>query len=148
MEIVLLQNVDGLGEKNDILTVKNGYGRNYLIPKGLAMVASKSTKKHAEEIKVQQSAKAKKLLEDMQAIARTLEETTVKVGAKAGASGKLFGSVNNIQLADALKKQFNLDIDRRKIKISDDIKELGTYKAKVSLHKELTTEIQFEVVED
>lgn len=148
MEVILLQNVSGLGDKNDILTVKNGYGRNYLIPQGLAMVATKSAKKHAEEIKVQQSAKAAKHLEDMKALAESLQTKTLKIGAKAGSNGKLFGSVNNIQLAEALKKQFDLDVDRRKIRLLSEIKELGSYQATVALHKELTTEITFEVVED
>ncbi|MEZ5009723.1 MAG: 50S ribosomal protein L9 [Chitinophagales bacterium] len=148
MEVLLLKNVENLGDKNEVVTVKNGYGRNYLIPQGMAIIANKSLKKHAQEIAIQQSAKAKKLLEDMTAIAASLQEKVLKVGAKAGASGKLFGSVNNIQLAEAMKKQFDLDIDRRKIKIAGDIKELGTYKASVVLHKELTTEIDFEVIEE
>lgn len=149
MEVILLENVDNLGDKNDVVTVKNGYGRNYLIPKGLATIANKSSKKHAEEVIKQQSAKAAKLKEDMEAVAEKLQSKALKVGAKAGTSGKLFGSVTTIQLADALKKQFDIDVDRRKIKIiGEEIKALGAYKANVILHKEITTEIDFEVVED
>lgn len=148
MELILLQDVDNLGERNDIVTVKNGYGRNYLIPQGMAKIATPSEKKHALEIKKQQSAKARKLMEDMQALAAKIASTTLKVGAKAGTSGKLFGSVTNIQLADALKKQFDIDIDRRKIKLNEEIKTLGTFTAKVELHREVAADIEFEVVED
>ncbi len=148
MELILLQDVDNLGERNDIVTVKNGYGRNYLIPQGMAKIATPSEKKHALEIKKQQSAKARKFMEDMQALASKIASTTIKVGAKAGTSGKLFGSVTNIQLADALKKQFDIDIDRRKIKLNEEIKTLGTFTAKVELHREVAAEIEFEVIED
>lgn len=148
MEVILLDSVDNLGDKNDIVSVKNGYGRNYLIPKGLAKIADKSSKKHAEEIVKQQSAKASKLKEDMMALVESLQSKVLSVGAKAGVNGKLFGSVTNIQLADALKKQFDIDIDRRKIKLTEEIKSLGTYKTTVILHKEITAEIDFEVVED
>jgi len=148
MELILIQDVENLGERNDIVTVKNGYGRNYLIPQGLATIASPSKKKHALEIKKQQSAKALKLIEDMQAIADSLASKTLQVGAKAGTSGKLFGSVTNIQLADAIKKQFDIDIDRRKIKLKEEIKSLGTYKAAVELHREVSANIEFEVVQD
>lgn len=148
MELILLQDVDNLGERNDIVTVKNGYGRNYLIPQGMAKIATPSEKKHALEIKKQQSAKARKLMEDMQALAAKIASTTLKVGAKAGTSGKLFGSVTNIQLADALKKQFDIDIDRRKIKLNEEIKTLGTFTARVELYREVAADIEFEVVED
>ena len=148
MELILLQDVENLGERNDIVTVKNGYGRNYLIPHGKATIATASKKKHALEIKKQQSAKAMKLVADMQAIADSLGSKTLQVGAKAGTSGKLFGSVTNIQLADAIKKQFDIDIDRRKIKLAEEIKSLGTYKASVELHREVAANIEFEVIED
>jgi large subunit ribosomal protein L9 len=148
MEVILLQDVENLGERHDVITVKNGYGRNFLIPKGMAMVAKPSDKKHVAEIRKQQSAKALKMLEDMQAIATNLSSKALQVGAKAGTTGKLFGSVTNIQLADAIKKEFDIDIDRRKIKLADEVKVLGTYKAKVELHREVVAEIEFEVVQD
>ncbi len=148
MKVVLLKDIDNLGVANDIVEVKSGYGRNYLIPQGQAKVASDSNVKHANEIRKQQSAKAQKALEDLQAVAEKLQSNILKIGAKAGANGKLFGSVTNIQIADALKKQADLDLDRRKIKMGDDIKELGTYKATVSLHKEIIVEVEFEVIEE
>ncbi|QQR97620.1 MAG: 50S ribosomal protein L9 [Sphingobacteriales bacterium] len=146
MEIILLQDVDKLGLKFDVVNVKPGYGRNYLIPKGLAKVANTSNKKHLEEILKQRSAKIAKLTEEMKQLAEKLVASKITVGAKAGTSGKLFGSVTNIQVSDALKNQFNLEVDRKKIQILGEVKELGTYKANVSLYKEIMAEIQFEVV--
>jgi large subunit ribosomal protein L9 len=148
MELILLKDVENLGERHDIVSVKSGYGRNFLIPQGMAMVAKSSDKKHVAEIRKQQSAKALKLLQDMQAVAAKLAGKGIQVGAKAGTTGKLFGSVTNIQVADAIKKEFDIDLDRRKIKLSDEIKALGTYKATVELHKEVVAEIEFEVVQD
>lgn len=148
MEVILLENVDNLGERHDVVSVKNGYGRNYLIPQGMARVATSSDKRHVAEIRKQQSAKAAKALADMEAIAEKLASKTLQVGAKAGATGKLFGSVTNIQLADAIKKEFDVEVDRRKIAFPGDIKTLGKYKASVVLHKEVTADIEFEVVED
>ena len=146
MEIILLQDVDKLGLKFDVVNVKPGYGRNYLIPKGLAKVANTSNKKHLEEILKQRSAKIAKLTEEMKQLAEKLAASKITVGAKAVTSGKLFGSVTNIQVSDALKNQFNLEVDRKKIQILGEVKELGTYKANVSLYKEIMAEIQFEVV--
>jgi large subunit ribosomal protein L9 len=148
MEVILLQDVENLGERHDIVTVKNGYGRNFLIPKGMAMVATDSDKKHVAEIRKQQSAKALKLLEDMQALAEKLASRPIKVGAKAGTTGKLFGSVTTIQLADAIKKEFEVEIERRKISLQEEVKALGSYKASVELHKEVTAEVEFEVLQD
>lgn len=148
MELILLKNVEHLGERHDVVTVKNGYGRNYLIPQGLAVVATPSEKKHVEEIRRQQSAKAAKLLSDMQEVADRISSRTVEVGAKAGTSGKLFGSVTNIQVADALNREFGLEVDRRHITLLDEIKTLGSYKASLKLHKEVTAHFTFEVVQD
>ena len=146
MEIILLENVKNLGLKYDVVTVKPGYGRNFLIPKGLAKIANASNKKHLEEIVKQQSAKIAKLTEEMKQLAEKLSQSKIFVGSKAGTTGKLFGSVTNIQLADALKKQFGLDVDRKKIHIQGEVKEVGTYKAVVGLYKEITAEVQFDVV--
>ncbi len=146
MEIILLKDVDNLGLKFDVVSVKPGYGRNFLIPKGFAQVANASNKKHVEEVKKQQSAKIAKLIEDYKALAEQLKATKIIVGAKAGSTGKLFGSVTNIQVAEALKKQFDLTVDRKKVHIQGEVKEVGTYKATVNLYKEVATEIEFEVV--
>lgn len=146
MELILLENVKNLGAKFDVVNVKPGYGRNYLIPKGLAKLASASNKKHLEEILKQQSAKIAKLTEEMKQLAEKLAQTKIVVGSKAGTTGKLFGSVTNIQLAEALKKQVDLDVDRKKIHIQGEVKEVGTYKATVNLYKEITADIQFDVI--
>lgn len=146
MEIILKKDLKGLGYKNDIVKVKNGYGRNYLIPQGIAVLATESNKKmQAEEIK-QSSFKEQKLRAEATANAEKLANVTLKVGAKAGESGKIFGSVTNIQIADALKKA-GFDIERKNIEINEEhIKSLGTYSAKVYLFKEISTNVNFEVV--
>ncbi|MCF8423089.1 MAG: 50S ribosomal protein L9 [Bacteroidia bacterium] len=146
MEVILKQDLKGLGYKNDIVKVKNGYGRNFLIPQRIAVLATDSNKKmQAEEIK-QSSFKEQKLRNEATAMAAKFADVTVKVGAKAGESGKIFGSVTNIQLADALKKA-GYDVERKNIEMSEDsIKALGTYSAKVRLFKEISATINFEVV--
>jgi large subunit ribosomal protein L9 len=146
MEVILKQDLKGLGYKNDIVKVKNGYGRNFLIPQRIAVLATDSNKKmQAEEIK-QSSFKEQKLRNEATAMAAKFADVTVKVGAKAGESGKIFGSVTNIQLADALKKA-GYDVERKNIEMNEDaIKALGTYSAKVRLFKEITATINFEVI--
>jgi large subunit ribosomal protein L9 len=146
MEIILKKDHKGLGYKNDIVKVKNGYGRNFLIPQGVAVLATDSNKKmQAEEIK-QSSFKEQKLRNEATATAAKFADVTVKVGAKAGESGKIFGSVTNIQLAEALKKA-GYDVERKNIEMNEDaIKALGTYSAKVRLFKEITATINFEVI--
>lgn len=146
MEIILLKDIENLGVKFDVVSVKPGYGRNYLIPQGFAKVANTANKKHNDEIKKQQSAKIAKLIEDYKVLAEKLKASKIVVGAKAGTTGKLFGSVTNIQVAEALKKQFDLTVDRKRVHIIGEVKEVGAYKANVNLYKEVTTEIDFEVV--
>ena len=146
MEVILKQDLKGLGYKNDIVKVKNGYGRNFLIPQRIAVLATDSNKKmQAEEIK-QSSFKEQKLRNEATAMVAKFADVTVKVGAKAGESGKIFGSVTNIQLADALKKA-GYDVERKNIEMNEDaIKALGTYSAKVRLFKEISATINFEVI--
>lgn len=148
MEVILLKKVDNLGVKNDVVKVKSGYGRNYLIPQGMAIIANTSNVKHVEEIKKQQSAKMKKELDALRVAVDSLQDKTIKIGAKAGANGKLFGSVTAIQIAEAIKNQTGTEVDRRKVSIYEEVKTLGTYKAKVEFHKEVIVDISFEVVED
>ncbi|MDZ4664559.1 MAG: 50S ribosomal protein L9 [Bacteroidota bacterium] len=146
MEIILKQDIKGLGYKHDLVAVKNGYGRNFLIPQGLASLATESAKKqHAETMK-QRSFKEEKLRKEAAANAEKLSGVSIKVGAKAGENGKIFGSVTNIQLADALTKA-GYTIERKNIEIAGDgIKALGSYTAKVRLYKEVAATINFEVV--
>jgi large subunit ribosomal protein L9 len=147
MEVILKQDVHNLGYKNDIIKVKEGYARNFLIPKGLATVATETNRKVLAETMKQRAFKEEKIKKEAQKIADVLKGITLKIGAKAGTSGKIFGSVNALQIAEAIQGQFNYEIDRKKIIVDGDaIKELGTYSAKVNLHKEVKLEVKFEVV--
>jgi large subunit ribosomal protein L9 len=146
MEIILRADVKNLGYKNDIVTVKNGYGLNFLIPQGMGSLATDSAKKvHAENLK-QSAHKEVKVRATAEALAAQLATVSVKVGAKAGENGKIFGAVTAIQIADALKK-LGHDIDRKNLTIEgDSIKALGEYVATARLHKDITASIKFEVV--
>jgi large subunit ribosomal protein L9 len=147
MEVILKQDIHTLGYKNDIVTVKNGYGRNYLIPNGLAILATESAKKmHAENMR-QRAHKEEKIKNEALEIAKKLEKVTLSLGAKTSTTGKIFGSVNNIQIAEALASQ-GFEIDRKVISIKDAVKEIGKYTATVKLHKEVKVEIEFEVVSE
>jgi large subunit ribosomal protein L9 len=146
MEIILKQDITGLGYKNDLVTVKNGYARNYLIPKGMAVLATESNKKALAEIKKQQAYKEEKIKKEAETLAEALKDTVLTIGVKASSTGKIFGSVNNIMVANAIKEQKNLEIDRKKIVVNDEhIKEVGKYKAVVKLHKEIQVEIDLDV---
>ena len=146
MEVILKQDIKGLGYKDDKVTVANGYGRNFLIPKGMANLATESAKKMHAEILKQRAFKEDKLRKEAASNAEKLAGVAIKVGAKAGESGKIFGSVTTIQLAEALQKA-GYNIERKNIEITEDsIKQLGTYTAKVRLYKELSANIHFEVV--
>lgn len=146
MEIILTQDVAKLGYKDDIVTVKNGYANNYLIPQGYAVMATSSMKKmHAENLK-QRTFKEEKVKKEAEELATKLNGITVKIAAKAGTSGKIFGSVNAIQIADALKEQHQIEIDRKRISIPGEaIKEIGTHIAKINLHREVKAEINLDV---
>jgi large subunit ribosomal protein L9 len=146
MEVILKQDVKGLGYKDDKVKVAKGYGRNYLVPQGMAILATESANKmHAEMLK-QRAFKEDKLRKTAQESAEKLAATTLQVGAKAGESGKIFGSVTNIQIAEALQKA-GFAIERKNIEINEDsIKQLGSYSAKIRLFKEISATINFEVV--
>jgi len=147
MEIILKKDVSNLGYTNDIVTVKSGYARNYLIPKGLAIVANDKNRKVLEENLKQKAFKEEKIRTEATDKAKLLDGLELKIGAKAASSGKIFGSVNDIQIADAIKDQHNYDVDRKTIKIdADAVKEVGTYKATITLYKDIKAEISFEVV--
>ena len=146
MEIILKEDVKGIGYKNDIITVKGGHGRNYLIPQGLAAIASPSNKKMIEENIRQAAHKADKVKKDAEDIAAKLEGLTLQIPAKAGESGKIFGSVTTLQISDVLKEK-GFDIERKRISINSDIKTLGDYSAEITLHKEVNPEIGIQVVE-
>ncbi|GAB3978362.1 50S ribosomal protein L9 [Spirosoma terrae] len=144
MDIILKTDIAGLGYKNDIVAVKPGYGRNYLIPQGYAVMATDSNKKIVAENIRQAAHKAEKIKNDAQAIADGIGETVLTIPAKAGDSGKIFGRVTNTQVADALREK-GFDVDRKKISV-DDVKVLGTYEALLDLHKDVKHKVKFEVV--
>jgi large subunit ribosomal protein L9 len=145
MEIILLQDVNKLGQKDDILNVKDGYGRNFLIPKGYAVQASTSEKKmHTENLR-QRAHKEEKIKISAQEIAAKMAGLKIIVGAKTSTSGKIFGSVNTIQIAESLKEK-GFDIDRKNITLPEDqIKEVGNYKAIIKLHRDVRVEVEFEI---
>lgn len=145
MELILKQDIKNLGEKDDVVNVKPGFGRNYLIPKGYATLATESAKKVLAENLKQAAFKQDKIKKDADAIAARLEGVKLSIGAKAGESGKIFGSVNTIQIADALKKE-GFDVDRRRITFDTEPKFVGEYIANLNLHKEIKVKVPFEVI--
>lgn len=145
MEIILKQDVQGLGYKNDIVKVRAGYGRNYLIPNGLALLANQSNKKMVNEEVRQAAHKAERIKQEAEALAARIGALTVDMGTKAGESGKIFGAITALQVSDILKAK-GFDIDRRKIVFKEAPKELGTYSVILDLHKEVKHEIKINVV--
>ena len=146
MEIILTQDVKNLGYKNDIVNVKPGYARNFLIPQGMAILATESARKVLAENMRQQAYKQEKIKKEAEELATVLEGLSLRIPAKAASTGKIYGSVNNVQIANAIKEAKGIEIDRKHILVDDDtIKEVGNYKAKVRLHKDVTVEISFEV---
>lgn len=144
MDIILKTDIAGLGYKNDTVSVKPGYGRNYLIPQGYAVMATESNKKIVAENIRQAAHKAEKIKNDALALAEAIGDITLSIPAKAGESGKIFGRVTNTQVAEALREK-GFDIDRKKITV-DDVKTLGSYEASLDLHKDVKHKVKFEVV--
>ena len=145
MELILIQDVAGLGYKNDIVSVKKGYGRNYLIPQGKAVIASESARKVLAENLKQRAHKLAKIKADAEELAAKLAPVALTIATKVSATGTIFGAVGNIQIAEALAK-LGYEIDRKTIVVKDTVKEVGSYTATVKLHKEVSVEIPFEVV--
>lgn len=148
MEIILKQDINNLGSKDDIITVKNGYARNYLIPRGLATVATESAKKILAENTKQRAHKEAKLKDAALVQAEKMKGLKLTIGAKTSSKGKIFGSVNTIQISEALAAQ-GYNVERKNIFIKEDlIKEVGNYNAKVKLHREVSVEIAFEIISE
>ena len=148
MQVILKEDVANLGYKDDVVTVKSGYGRNYLIPQGKAVIASPSALKVREEDLKQRAHKLEKIKADALALAAALEGVSLTIGAKTSSTGTIFGSVTNIQVAEALAKAGFENIDRKIIYIKESVKEVGSYKAVLKLHKEVSVEVPFEVVSE
>ena len=147
MEIILKQDVANLGYKDDIVNVKNGYANNYLLPQGMAIIATPSNKKMHEENMRQRARKEEKIRQDAEITKAALDGKTVIIKTKVGETGQLFGSVNNIQVAEALKEQHNYELDRKQIVVDGSkIKEVGTYTAMVNIHKDIKAQLNLEVV--
>jgi large subunit ribosomal protein L9 len=145
MQVILIQDVDNLGGANELVKVKNGYGRNFLIPRKMAVEANPSNLKQLDEKVKQQKKKEEKLLTEVNQVIAKLQAGPVKIGAKTGTSGKIFGSVTSLQLARAIRDQKGYEIDRKRISIPDEVKELGTYKAVIDFGNGKSTELEFEV---
>lgn len=146
MQVILLQNVDTLGGINELITVKNGYARNFLIPKKMAVEANPSNLKQMAEREKVLAKKEAKLLAEINDVVAVLKAAPLKIGAKTGTSGKIFGSVTSIQIARAIKEQKGYEIDRKRISIVDEVKELGSYKANIDFGNGNVTELDFDVV--
>ena len=148
MEIILLKNVEKVGRKFDIVTVKNGYGRNYLIPQGLALLANKQNRNNLDGYKRRESAKLEKMLDHFREIANIIKGKVLNIPVKCGTSGRIFGSVTTIQIAKMLKEQMGVEVDRRDIVLPDNIKEIGSYTATLDLHPDIDSKIDFVVEPD
>ena len=148
MEIILIQDVDNLGGANEVVKVRNGYARNFLIPQKFAVEASPSNLKQLEEKRKQLQKKEAKMLSAINEVIAKLKEGALKIGAKSGTSGKIFGSVTSLQLSRAIREQKGYEIDRKKIHITDEVKELGAYKATIDFGGGHSTELEFEVVSE
>ena len=145
MDVILIQDVDNLGAKNELVKVKNGYARNFLFPRQLAIESSPGNRKQLEEKLKQVAKKEAKMLAEINNVIAKLKESPLKLGAKTGTSGKIFGSVTSLQLSRAIREQKGYEIDRKKINIVDEVKELGTYKATIDFGNGHSTEVDFEV---
>lgn len=148
MELILLKDIDNLGYKNDVVKVKNGYGRNYLIPRGVAVIANATNKVKLEKIIAEIEAKDAAKTDEYKALAKKLVDKKLSIAVKAGTSGKIFGSVTNVQIAQALQDELGVEIERKKIVLPESIKEIGTYTANIQFSKEVQQEIEFELIQD
>jgi large subunit ribosomal protein L9 len=148
MKVIMLKDVDKVGDKHDVLKVKNGFGRNYLLPRGLAIIGNESNMGRLNEMIRREEAQEQKKLDVYRDIAKQLVGKTLKIGAKAGTSGRIFGSITELSVKQQLKEQFGVEIDRKKISLPEDAKELGTYTLILKLHPEVTHEMQMEVAQD
>lgn len=146
MDIILLKDIEKVGEKNDVVSVKPGFARNYLIPNGMAKVANKANLKTLNHILKREEAKELEKLSDYQQLLDSLKDKVLRIGAKAGSEGKIFGSVTTLQISQAIKEQLGLEIPRKKINLVEEVKTLGTYQAEVNFHKEVQGTVSFEVV--
>ena len=148
MEIILLKDIDTLGERHEVVNVKPGYARNYLIPSKMALVANATNKAKLEKLRAEAAAHEAERIADYKVLAAKLEGQVLRIGAKAGASGKIFGSVTSLQIMQALKDQMGIEVIRKKIDLPEEVKVLGQYTANITFHPDVQSTVQFEVVEE
>ena len=148
MEVILLKDIDTLGERHEVVNVKPGYARNFLIPSKMALVANSTNKAKLEKLRVEAAAHEADRIADYKALAVKLQGQVLRIGAKAGTTGKIFGSVTSVQIMQALKDQMGIEVIRKKIELPEEVKVLGSYTADINFHPEVRTTIQFEVVEE
>jgi large subunit ribosomal protein L9 len=146
MEVILIQDVDNLGAKNEVIKVRNGYARNFLLPRQLAVESSPGNRKQLEERMKQVKKKEEKMLAEINSVIAKLKETPLRIGAKTGTSGKIFGAVTSLQISRAIREQKGYEIDRKRISIPEEIKELGTYKANIEFGNGQSAEVEMEVI--
>ena len=146
MEVILKQDVDKLGMENELVKVRPGYARNFLIPRGLAVLVTEGSRKQLAEREKQSGRREEQLLKQLGTVQEKLKNTVLRIGAKSGTSGKIFGSVTTHMISDAIKKQINVVVDRKKITLPEDVSMIGTYTAHVNLHKEVSVDVAFEVI--
>ncbi|HEB61684.1 MAG TPA: 50S ribosomal protein L9 [Bacteroidetes bacterium] len=148
MKVILLKDMEKLGSKYDVATVKDGYGRNFLIPRKFAVIANKTNMNKLQSLKAAEEKKMAAMLEEFKKQAESIESKVFEIGAKAGTTDKIFGSVTNVQLANKLKEDLGIDLDRKIIEIEEEVKTLGTHKALVKLHKDVVATMTFEVIKE
>lgn len=148
MEVILLKNITTLGDKHEVVSVKNGYGRNFLIPKGLAVIANKVNMAKLDELISREKAEEDQKIEEYKQLLEKIQGQKLRIGVKAGTSGKIFGSITNIQIAKALNEQLGLDIPRKKINVDEEIKTIGEYTADLLLHDEVKGKIELELIKE
>ena len=148
MEIILLKDIDTLGERHELVKVKPGYARNFLIPSKMALAANATNKAKLEKLRADEAAHEAERIKDFQILAAKLEGQTLRIGAKAGTTGKIFGSVTSVQIMQALKDQMGIEVIRKKIELPEEVKVLGSYTANIIFHPEVHATVKFEVVEE
>lgn len=148
MDVILLQNVDNLGYKHDMVKVKAGYGRNFLIPQGFAVIANDTNKKKLDQIVAKIEAEENAKVETYREMAKKVAGQTIQIGVKSGTSGKIFGKVTNVQVLAELKEKFDIEVERKKIVLAEDPKEIGTYDVDINFHKEVKETIQIELIKE
>ncbi|MEM7575756.1 MAG: 50S ribosomal protein L9 [Bacteroidota bacterium] len=148
MQVIMLKDVDKVGDKHEVVTVKNGFGRNYLIPRGLALIANKTNLGRLAEMTRREEAQEQKKLDDYKAMAEKVQGKTLKIGAKASSSGRIFGSITQLQVIGALQEQFGIEVERKKVVLPETAKEIGEYELTLKLHKEVMPTLTMAIVEE